>query len=185
MLDDAVLNYGKEKGFHDKTLARWISLQEADREALLDLARALKMGENHFRDLLEWLEEIALRDSVSICRILTSEPILRISSDPRLGRSDKLKRLKGEVRRLRFPRLSRIEEEIENRIRALRLRPQIQLSVPVGLEGGVVTVQLRAAEHAELKELLQELERACASEAMREIFAFLHGGGSLKEEIIS
>ncbi len=175
MLTQRILAYGSARGFHGKTLDRWLQLSDADQEPLLELAEALKLGENHFRDLLDWLEEIALRDSSSPSQILKEETLSRVLSDPRLGRSDKVKCLKEEVRRLRFPRLSRIEREIEKKIRDLKLKPQIQMSVPPGLEGGALTVQMRATSYDELKRLVGEVEQTLAGDEVKEIFALLSG----------
>lgn len=175
MSDQGILDYGREKGFHGQTVERWLKLSESDRGALLDLALALKMGENHLRDFLDWLEEIALRDGVSLSEILKGESILRILSAPRLSRNDKLKRVKEEVRRLRFPRLSQIEDEIQKRIREMRLKPQIQITVPPGLEGGSLIVQVRASSCEELKSLFGELQQTLENEAIRAIFALLRG----------
>lgn len=175
MIDQQILAYGQEKGFHRRTLERWLELTQVDREALLDLAQGLKMGENHFRDFLDWLEEIALRDGVSLCEILKDDSLLRISSDPRLSRNDKLKQMKEELRRLRFPRLSQIEGEIQKRIREIKLRPQIQISVPPGLEGGALTVQVRATSYEELKRSVVELGQALERETMKDIFDLLRG----------
>lgn len=175
MLDQQILAYGKAKGFHKQTLERWLRLTEADREALLDLAQGLKIGENHCRDFLDWLEEISLRDGVSLCEVLRGESLLRISSAPRLSRNDKLKQIKDEVRRLRFPRLAQVEGEIQRRIREMKLKPQIQITVPPGLEGGALTVQVRASGHEELKRLVRELGQALEREPVVEIFALLTG----------
>lgn len=175
MSDEAILAYGKEKGFHRQTLERWLNLADSDRQALLGLAQELKMGESHFRDFLDWLEEIALRDGVALCEIFKRDSILRLSSNPRLGRNDKLKRIKEEIRRLRFPRLSQTEDEIQKRIREMRLTPQIQITVPPGLEGGVLTVQLRATGYDELKRLSKELGELLEKKAMKEIFDLLQG----------
>lgn len=177
MPDEKILEYGKEKGFHRKILERWLSLAEPDRQSLLDLARELKIGANHLSDLLDWLGEIHLRDGRSPAQVLKGDSFSRLLSDPRLGRNDKLKRLKEELRRLRFPRLSRIEGEIQKRIRELKLGPQIQTAVPPGLEGGALTLQLKASSHEELKALVEELRGALEKQAMREIFDLLRGEG--------
>ena len=79
---------------------------------LLSLALDLKISENHLRDLMDWLEEAALRDGAAIGALLARQSIDDIKTDPRLGRADKLKRIKEQVRRLRFPRLAQTEDEI-------------------------------------------------------------------------
>jgi hypothetical protein len=139
------------------------------------MVEALKVGENHFKDLLDWLEEISLRDGMAVAEILKRDEVARIASDPRLGRNDKLKRLKEELHRLRFPRLARIEEEINRRLRDMKLKPPRLLTVPAGLEGGAVTVQMKASSHEELKRLAAELARVVDEKDMQEIFALLRG----------
>ena len=168
--------YGSAKGFHEQTLDRWLRLSEIDREALLELAGSLKLGENHLRDFLDWLQEIALRDGLSFHDILNGAALARISSDPRLGRNDKLRRMKEELRRLRFPRLARLEDEIESRVQEMKLGPRIQISFPPGLEGCELTVQMKAASHETLQKLVEELAGALEKRAMKEIFALLKGG---------
>ncbi|MEE8074556.1 MAG: hypothetical protein V3T60_02900 [Candidatus Binatia bacterium] len=175
MLDQAILEYGREKGFHKQTLERWLKFPEADREAMLELARGLRTGENHFRDLMDWLEEVSLRDGVSVLEILKGKSIEPIWSDPRLGRNDKLRRIKEELRRLRFPRLVQVEGEIQKRIRQMKLRPQIKISVPPNLEGGTLTLQLRATGHEELRGLFREISQILEGTEMKEIFDLLMG----------
>ena len=175
MSDQQILAYCRRKSFHPKTQERWLELSDADREALLLLAGTLKVGENHFKDLLDWLEEISVRDGVGIAQLLGREILSRVVSDPRLGRSDRLKRLKDEVRRLRFPRLARIEDEIGRRVREMKLDPKVMLTVPAGLEGSAVTIQMKAAGYDELKRLSAEVARVVEEDAMKEIFALLRG----------
>jgi hypothetical protein len=175
IMTEEILNYARTKGFRPQTLERWLGLAEPARSALLELARELKVGENHLRDIVDWIEEVSLRDAVDPDAILKSEPVSKIMSDPRLGRSDKLKRVKEELRRLRFPRLARVEEEIRERIRALKLGPQIEIRVPPGLEGGFLTVQLKAASHRELKSLVETLGKSLEADSLKEIFDFLSG----------
>lgn len=163
------------KGFHPQSLSRWLACNPEDREALLGLAEALKPGENHFKDILDWLEEIALRDGVGIAA-LVRENLSRITSDPRLGRNDKLKRLKLELWRLRFPRLAHIEAEIGRRIREMKLPPGLSVAVPPDLEGGAVTIQMKAASEEEMVRLAEEAARAVETVAMSEIFALLRDG---------
>lgn len=174
MIDQQIQAYCRSKSFHPKTQERWLGLSEADREALLQLAEALKAGENHFKDLLDSFEEIALRDGIGIATLLR-EDLSRITSDPRLGRNDKLKRLKEELWRLRFPRLAHIEMEIQRRVREMKLNQQMQVSVPPGLESGAVTVQVKATDCDEMKRLIGDLVRLSEGEQMKQIFALLRG----------
>lgn len=148
---------------------------ELDRVGLWRVAHALKIGENHLRDLMDWLEEIALRDPVSIHEILSRPDLHDIETDPRLGRADKLKRIKELIRRLRFPRLAETEDALLTRIQELKLHPEVRLSVPTGLEGANLHVEFNASSPRELGRLAARLVEAANQELVAEIFALLSG----------
>jgi hypothetical protein len=104
-----------------------------------------------------------------------SKRITDIESDPRLGRADKVKRIKEELRRLRLPRLAQLEDSIQERIQELRLHPEIRLTVPPGLEGGKLRVELSASSPEELEKLTTKLVEASGTDTVRQIFALLTG----------
>jgi len=175
MSEAEIQEYAKERAFHPHTLARWLAWDQPDRDALYRLAFALKIGENHLRDLMDWLEEISLRDGLQVRQILGNRAVSDVESDPRLGRADKLKRIKEQVRRLRFPRLAQTEDSIRARVQELKLQPEIRLTVPPGLEGGRLRVEFDASSQDELQRLIAKLADATGKEAMREIFGLLAG----------
>jgi len=175
MSDERIREYAQEKGFHPVTLQRWLGWGAPDRHVFLDLAVATRASENHLRDLMDWLEEISLRDHVTITNILAENGIAKIVTDPRLGRADKLKRVKQQIRRLRFPRLSAIEDSIQAHIRELKLKAPVRLSVPAGLEGAKLYVEFEASTQAELLAAVRELAEAARHSSMDKIFALLSG----------
>ena len=124
---------------------------------------------------MDWLEEIALRDRRSIEAILASKSVEDFATDPRLGRADRLKRIKEQLRRLRFPRLAETEDAIRGKIQDLKLHPEIRVTVPPGLEGGQLRIEFAAASHAELKQLATKLTEAADKGIMPEIFDLLAG----------
>jgi hypothetical protein len=175
MSDERICEYAKGKGFHPHTLTRWLSWNRQDRDALYDLAAGLKVGENHLRDLMDWLEEIEVRDQCKIHEILGKEAIAEIETNPRLGRADKLKQIKDQIRRLRFPRLSQLEDSIRVRIQELKLPVAIRVSVPPGLEGGNLHVEFSASTVEELKRFVAQLAEAAGKDSLKDIFHMLAG----------
>lgn len=175
MAQEQVREYAKARGFHPRTLARLLEWDPPASAALGRLAVALKISENHLRDLMDWLEEIALRDNCGIEVILAEKVIKTIETDPRLGRADKLKRVKEEVRRRRFPRLTHTEDALKARIAGLKLHPEIVLSAPPGLEGGRLRVEFSASSQDELKRLAAKLADAAGKKEIGEAFALLAG----------
>ena len=164
-----------DKGFHPQIKERWLSWDANDGAALLEIALSLKAGENHVRDLMDWLEEIALRDGIAMGEILRSKNISDIRTDPRLGRADRLKRIKDQIRRIRFPRVSQIEDSIQSKIRQLKLPPTVRLSVPAALEGGDLQIEFTAGNLGEFRNILAKLGAAVENESLAEIYVLLNG----------
>jgi hypothetical protein len=178
MTEHTIQEYAQTKGFHPQVLQRWLDWNPKDGAALLDLALSLKAGENHLRDLMDWAEEIALRDGIGICEILANKAITEIRTDPRLGRADRLRRIKDQVRRMRFPRLSQIEDSIQSKIGQFKLPPSVRLSVPAGLEGGDLQIEFTAGSPAEFKSILAKLSAAAESGSLAEIYILLKGNAT-------
>jgi hypothetical protein len=178
MTAQAIQDYALDKGFHPQIKERWLSWSANDGAALLEVAASLKAGENHVRDLMDWLEEIALRDGIAIGEILRSKNISEIRTNPRLGRADRLKRIKDQVRRIRFPRVSQIEDSIQSNIRQLKLPPAVRISVPPGLEGGDLQITFRAGSPGEFKNILAKLDAAAESDSLAEIYVLLNGAAN-------
>jgi hypothetical protein len=182
MSEAAIRAYAAEKSFRPQTIERWLSWEEPDRAALVEIAVNLKIGENHLRDVMDWLEEVALRDRLSIRDVLAGKAIKDILTHPGLGRADKLRRIKDQLRRMRFPRLAETEDTIQNKIRQLKLHPEIRLSVPAGLEGGRLVVEFTAASQEELQRAVKKLSAAAENETTSEIFQSLSGAPLEKSE---
>ena len=175
MSETEIRHYARGKGFHPQTLERWLGWDDLARDSLFRLAASLRIGENHLRDLMDWLEEIALRDQSKIDEVLADKRINEVESDPRLGRTDKLKRVKEEIRKLRFPRLAQIEDSLRARIQEIKLPPEIRLTVPRGLEGGKLQIELSVSNPQDFKRLAGKLAEAADSNAVCEIFTLLAG----------
>jgi len=180
MSESAISEFAKARGFNQRTLDRWLSWAPADRDAMKEIAIELKIGENHLRDIMDWLEEISLRDRGSIGEILARQAIIAIRTDPRLGRADKLKRIKEQLRRWRFPRLAAAEDAVRQRIHALKLPGAIRLTVPAGLEGGRLQVEFGALSAVELQAQADALRTAAATQLAAEIFDLLSGRKSIE-----
>jgi hypothetical protein len=60
----------------------------------------------------------------------------------------------------------------------LKLGPRIQISAPLGLEGGAPTVQLTASSQEELARLARDLNEAVEKKGVSEIFQLLGGKGA-------
>ena len=117
---DRVRSYAATRRLDARLVTRWLGWPPADAAALLDVAEGLGLGANQIGDFMTWLEEIGARDGTSPGEVLGTPEVRGLLRAP-LGRGDKLKRLKAQVRARRFPRLAAAERALEAAVRDLAL----------------------------------------------------------------
>lgn len=169
---DPVVVYAREKRFSAVTLARWQAWPAEDRAALLSLVRDLRCGENHVKDLLDWLTDIARRDACGVAEVL-AQPAIRAARAGAASRNDRLKSLKATLRRLRFPRLTQLEEQVHQAVRALDLGRSVQVSFPPNFEGDELTISLTVRSADQLRAQCACLNDRLADGGFARLFAAL------------
>ncbi len=167
--------YAQRKRLSPATLARWQAWQATDQAALLALLHDLQCGENHLRDLLDWLEEIAARDERTIADILGQRALRDARTTPG-SRRDTLKAVKTALRKIRYPRLTRLEENVRHAVKALDLGRTGQVSFPSDFEGDEVTVTLTVRSVHELQAGLSRLQQRLDDGRFQRVFAALDEG---------
>lgn len=174
MSEQAARDYARERHFSAATTERW--LRCAARDGLLDLAVRLRLGENQFRDLLDLLEDCAVRHRCDARAVLELPPVSAVLRG-KLGRNDTIKALKAALRRLRYPQLSATEERLKDLARSLALPRAVQIGFPDHLEGTQLTLTVQAGSATELRGLLGACARAAERAEVDEMFRLLDGQG--------
>ena len=169
LLNEQLAAYSQEKRLSPQTLARWKAWDEEDQAALFVVAQKLQLGENHLRDFLDWLEEITARDGGAVRELLTRAEIYQPLQST-LSRNDKLKAVKAALRKIRYPRLSRLEDDLRMSVKALDLGNRIQVSFPPTLEGEEITVELKARNLRELTNHLRRVQQRVEDGAWQRLF---------------
>lgn len=172
VLIEQVVAYAQAKRLHPQTLGRWQAWTEPDQGALWELVQELQLGENHLRDFLDWCEEIILRDGGTIADLL-AHPTLQQPFRAKLGRNDKLKAVKDALRKMRYPRLSRLEEDLRAAVKALDLGRRVQVSFPPSFEGEDITIEIKARNIKELSDSLARLGQRVDEGMMQRLFELL------------
>jgi hypothetical protein len=174
MPETAINAYARAKHFSPAVLERWLGCAKADREALLVVTEALRLGENQFRDVFDQAEEIAARRRSGIAEVLGAAPIRDVLARG-LGRNEAVRALKQCLRRLRYPQLAAMEERLAAMTKALHLPPSITLAFPENLEGEEVSLCLRAKSAAQLREQLESVSKTMQRTEVDAIFRLLEG----------
>ena len=161
--------YAQRKRLSSTTLARWQAWPAADQAALLSLLQDLQCGENHLKDVLDWFEEIAARDEQTVADILERRELRSARTAPG-SRRDKLKAVKTVLRKIRYPRLTRLEENVRQTVRALDLGRAGQVSFPPDFEGDEVTLTLTVRNVHELRDVLSQLQQRLDDGRFQHVF---------------
>lgn len=152
--------------------ARTAAWTEDERAALATIVAALRPSPHHLGDVLDWLDDIAARDGTRPAAPLQA-PALTAAFGSKGSPPDRWKRWKEALRRLRYPRLVAREQAIAAAVRALDLGRGVTVVPPAALEGGTMTLTIRAGSAAELEATLDRLHDARRGGALARLFALL------------
>lgn len=174
MPDAAIRAYARAKHFSPATLERWLGCTPSDRQALLSIAEALRLGENQFRDVFDQAQQIAARRQSDVAEVLSMTPIHDVLARG-LGRNEAIRALKQSLRRLRYPQLAATEARLASVTKSLGLPPGVEVRFPENLEGEEISLHLRAKSAAQLRERVASLTSAMERAEVDEIFRVLGG----------
>lgn len=118
-------------------------LQPDEGIAVAELFHTLGLSLNKQREVLSMIKEIAVREEKSVSEILTENGFLQILSDQDLNQNQKTQKIRGYLKRRRFPSLVNAEEAFEKLNKALPLDENIRLIPPANFEGKEYTIHLR------------------------------------------
>ena len=87
--------------------------------------------------------------------------------------ADKLKAVKAALRKLRYPRLSQLEDDLRAAIKALDLGDRVRISFPPTLESDEMTFEIKARNIQEIKDSLTQLQQKLDDGALQRVFALM------------
>ena len=151
-------------------LARW---KEGDQKAIFQGVQYFNPGANKLREILELIEEIALRDGLSIANIFDAKELRSIFQREDLSPSDKGKKVWECLQKKRFPYLAGKKEAMEEGIKRLTVPKGAALKFPENFEEEALTLHLRFSSPAELQSKMKEIQAKWGEEKIEGIFKLL------------
>jgi ParB family chromosome partitioning protein len=134
-------------------------LKENDAKALCSFFRQVATGLNIQRELLALISEISLRDDIPIARLLAQADIAEIIANEDSPAPQKVQHLRMMLKAQRYPELSKAEASFNQKVKALKLNPRIQIHPPRFFEGTSYRLSLTVDSRRQLKSLHAELEK--------------------------
>ena len=125
---------------------------------MLDLARTLRLRTGQLVTALDTLDEITVRDHVTIASVLDRPEIRRIANGSGSTPS-RASALLEALRTLRYPLLKKMQEQLRSEVSALKLPRGISIDLPQELGSDELTVSLHVRTGADLANMLEALDQ--------------------------
>jgi hypothetical protein len=158
-IDAQIRDLSAERRLPTNHLERWFAMDLPSRAAMFDVARTLRLRTGQLVTTLDTLDEIAVREHVTVAAILDRPEVRRIANGSGSAPS-RASALLEALRTLRYPLLKRMQEQLRSEVSALKLPRGISIDLPKELGSDELTVSLRVRSAAELAHLLEALDRA-------------------------
>jgi hypothetical protein len=178
-IDAEIRTLAQERRLPAAHLERWLAMDSQSRGALLIQAQRLRLRTGQLVSALDLLEEIAVRERITVAEILHRNVIRRIA-DASGSTPSRASAFIDALRQARFPRLRKMQERLRAEIAALKLPRGMSLDLPKELGSDELTVSLRVRSADELGKLVAALNRSSAG--LARIFELLGGGSHSNNE---
>jgi len=142
----------------------------ASRAACSKLLMTLRLSLSKQTALLEYVSESALRENLSIDKIINSTQIRFVLEDERLNLPQKGEAIISLLRKRRFPQLTAKEEEFKQGLKKLRLPPDVCLKHPPSFEGNTYSLTFRFTSVKVLEKRLHDFESRLDDRSLLTLF---------------
>jgi len=151
-------------------MVRW---ENADRTAAERLFTALRPGRNKWRDLLEAVDEIAVRDRTAPREILEDKKISGALDAAGLPASDRYDAVHKHLHARLYPYLSDLQSRLRKAAEQLSLDSRTRLKLSENFEQDLVKIELKFSTKEELTRQVEKLFAACDADALEELLRIL------------
>ena len=147
-------------------LLRW---DEAGRGAVETLLAALRPGVNKCRELLELIDETAVKENTTPHEILNRKEIQTPLRNAGLTVNEQYNAVHKQLRLWRYPVLTDLQKQVYRAIDQLRLDGRIKLRTPENFESHQFKIELNFSSREELTAQVEQLFRITDAEALDEL----------------
>lgn len=137
------------------------SIHPSSAGAVARVFKILRPTVNQQREILAGLKELAGRQDTGIDSLVKDRELAGILGSPDIDRGRRLNLFRSEIRKRRFPWLSRAEAEFTRRRKNLALDENMDLKPPANFEDTVYTFIVRFSDAGQLCKSAETLERVC------------------------
>ena len=140
------------------------------RDSVLHVLQALRCSASIQVEIVEHINEIAMRDEKAGADIMGTPHARKIVASKNLNHRQKTQALRGFLSELRHPRLSSRQKRFQRQIESLGLPSEARIIPPVAFEGNNWKMELSFTGPEELRKVLDSTRPLVESERMDIIF---------------
>jgi ParB family chromosome partitioning protein len=163
-----IKRYMVEEGVSLENALRIVEFSPEDQGEIAGVVSQLRLGENKLKEVLTFLWEVSSRDGVTV-RELVRGDIEAITADTALSGVQKTHRVRRRLREMRYPRLTGLEKDFQEKLKMLGLGPRISLQPPPYFEGEAFRLEARFRSVGEFKDIVSGLAEASKRKELGEM----------------
>lgn len=137
---------------------------------LLDVILKYRLNKNESRQVIGNIEEITLRDQKSVIEVINE--VENAMDDNKKGKNE----LRQQLKRLRYPALSKVEEEYKRQLDNLNLPREVNIFVHQYFEGNDIELRLKVKSPEEFSKILSSLEDSLHSGGIEKLLDIIKHG---------
>jgi len=141
----------------------------ADVAAISSVLNMLDVSTNRQREILDWLEGIAMREGIAEIDILSSEPFDQWLHDPEMDKGHLARLIRRYLKQRRYPEITAFEESYQRQVKALNLPKQMQLIPPPHFESHRFGLRVDFSSSRELEQLAERIRELADSPVLTDV----------------
>jgi ParB family transcriptional regulator, chromosome partitioning protein len=149
----------------------WQLLQMPENEAIAfaKIFESLNCSLNKQREIIILIQEISILENKTISTILAEDRVNDIVSDKDLDKNVKTRQLRSDLRRRRYPNISKTEKAFFTKVEKLGLSERLKLTPPQDFEGDTYRLTLDFKNFQELRKHIKKLDEIIFHPELKEI----------------
>jgi ParB-like chromosome segregation protein Spo0J len=134
-------------------------LGKKEARQIFDLFLFLKIGKNKQKEFLRLVNDISKASQSAISDIINDAEIQQTVRDAKLTSPIKINRIKAQLKKLRYPHYSKVEEKFDLFKKELKLPPNMILRAPDFFEGEKFSFELKFKDQSEFNKMIEQLKQ--------------------------
>ncbi len=142
--------------------------------AVEHLFAVLHPGANKWKDLLEWIDETAIRDEIAPAEIIGTEEIQSALFEDGLAPNVRYERVRLALHSRRYPILNDLRKRLARALDELKLDDRTRVHIQDSFESDEIRIELKFRTREQLVGQAEKLVRSCGSNALDELIRIFH-----------